>query len=124
MALDRWVPSRFANLSERLVSSNGVAFMALSAAAVLMLTGSAVHILVVLYSINVFLTFSLAQLGMIRDALILRGEKKSWKRPLFVSGLGFIVTGSLPDRNRVFSSSPRAAGRRSSSPRSSRSAAS
>jgi len=95
MALDRWVPSRFANLSERLVSSNGVAFMALSAAAVLLLPGSAVHILVVLYSINVFLTFSLAQLGMIRDALILRGEKKSWKRPLFVSGLGFIVTGSL-----------------------------
>src|SRR5689334_21934593 len=35
MALDRWVPSRFANLSERLVSSNGVLFMALAAAAVL-----------------------------------------------------------------------------------------
>src|SRR6185503_12136101 len=93
MALDRWVPSRFANLSERLVSSNGVLFMALAAAAVLLMTGGAVHILVVLYSINVFLTFSLAQLGMIRDALILRGEGKSWKRPLFLSGLGFIVTG-------------------------------
>jgi len=63
MALDRWVPSRFANLSERLVSSNGVMFMAIAAAAVLAITGSAVHILVVLYSINVFLTFSLAQLG-------------------------------------------------------------
>ena len=95
MALDRWVPSRFANLSERLVSSNGVMFMAISAAAVLAMTGGAVHILVVLYSINVFLTFSLAQLGMIRDALILRGEGKSWKRPLFISGLGFVVTGSL-----------------------------
>jgi len=95
MALDRWVPSRFANLSERLVSSNGVMFMAIAAAAVLMVTGSAVHILVVLYSINVFLTFSLAQLGMIRDALNLRKEGKPWAHPLFVSGLGFLVTGSL-----------------------------
>jgi len=95
MALDRWVPSRFANLSERLVSSNGVLFMGMAAAAVLAFTGGAVHILVVLYSINVFLTFSLAQLGMMRDAQILRREGKSWKRPLFISALGFLVTGSL-----------------------------
>lgn len=95
MALDRWVPSRFANLSERLVSSNGVVFMALAAAAVLLGTRGAVHILVVLYSINVFLTFSLAQLGMCRDAFILRSEGRSWKRPLALSSLGFLVTGSL-----------------------------
>ncbi len=93
MALDRWVPSRFANLSERLVSSNGVFFMAIAAAIVLVATGGAVHILVVLYSINVFLTFTLAQLGMCRDALILRREGKSWKRALLLSGSGFIVTG-------------------------------
>src|SRR5207249_10351898 len=80
MALDRWVPSRFANLPERLVSSNGIFLIAIAAAVVLMLTNGAVHILVVLYSINVFLTFSLAQLGMIRDALILRKEGKSWKQ--------------------------------------------
>ncbi len=95
MALDRWVPSRFANLSERLVSSNGVMFMAIAAGLVLLATGGAVHILVVLYSINVFLTFSLAQLGMCRDAIHLKREGKSWKRPLFISVLGFVVTGSL-----------------------------
>jgi amino acid transporter len=95
MALDRWVPSRFANLSERLVSSNGVVFMAIAAASVLAVTSGAVHILVVLYSINVFLTFSLAQLGMIRDALNLRREGKPWRQPLTVSGLGFVVTGLL-----------------------------
>ncbi len=95
MALDRWVPSRFANLSERLVSSNGVMFMGIAAAVVLGATGGAVHILVVLYSINVFLTFSLAQLGMMRDAHILRREGKPWRHPLFVSVIGFIVTGSL-----------------------------
>ncbi|HEY7728796.1 MAG TPA: APC family permease [Candidatus Eisenbacteria bacterium] len=95
MALDRWVPSRFSNLSERLVSANGVAFIAVAAAIVLLATGGAVHILVILYSINVFLTFSLAQLGMVRDALNLRREGQNWKRGLTISVLGFIVTASL-----------------------------
>jgi hypothetical protein len=95
MAFDRWAPSRFGNLSERLVTSNGVLFMAISAGLVLLATGGQVHVLVILYSINVFLTFALAQLAMIRDALILRREGQSWKRGLAISGLGFIVTGSL-----------------------------
>lgn len=95
MAFDRWVPSRFSSLSERLVTSNGVLFMAISAAIVLAATQGAVHILVVLYSINVFLTFSLAQLGMCRDALNLKREGQSWKRAFFISSLGFLVTGLL-----------------------------
>src|SRR6185503_2095224 len=95
MAFDRWVPSRFGNLSERLVTSNGVLFIALSAAFVLLMTQGRVHILVVLYSINVFLTFSLAQLGMVRDAFNLRREGQNWKRALAISLLGFVVTGSL-----------------------------
>jgi amino acid transporter len=95
MAFDRWVPSRFSNLSERLVTSNGVVFIAVSAGAVLMATQGAVHILVVLYSINVFLTFSLAQLGMCRDALHLKRDGKPWRGPLALSLLGFTVTGML-----------------------------
>jgi len=95
MALDRWVPSRFAHLSERLVSANGILFMAISSMLILIATGGAVHILVILYSINVFLTFSLSQLGMVRDALHLRREGQSWKRGLALSLLGFVVTGSL-----------------------------
>ena len=48
-----------------------------------------------LYSINVFLTFSLAQLAMCRDALILRREGQPWKRAFLTSSLGFAVTGLL-----------------------------
>jgi len=95
MALDRWVPSRFASLSERLVTANGIAFIAIAAGVVLLVTGGQVHVLVILYSINVFLTFALSQLSMCRDAFHLRRDGKSWKRALFISALGFLLTGSL-----------------------------
>ncbi len=95
MAFDRWVPSRFSSLSERLVTSNGVLFMAISAAIVLLVTQGYVHLLVILYSINVFLTFSLAQLGMCRDALNLKREGQRWKMAFATSSLGFLVTGSV-----------------------------
>jgi amino acid transporter len=95
MAFDRWVPTRFSSLSERLVTANGVLFIAISAGFVLLATRGAVHVLVILYSINVFLTFSLAQLGMCRDAIHLKREGTNWKRALFISVLGFFVTGSL-----------------------------
>jgi hypothetical protein len=95
MALDRWVPSRFANLSERLVSANGIWLITVASFVVLWATRGLVQTLVVLYSINVFLTFSLSQLGMCRDALHLRWEGKPWLGPLILSGTGFLVTTSL-----------------------------
>src|SRR5262249_47672800 len=95
MALDRWVPSRFSSLSERLVSANGILLMAMSAAFVLLATAGAVHVLVILYSINVFLTFSLSQLSMCRDAIHLKREGKSWKRGLAISAVGLMFTSAL-----------------------------
>jgi L-asparagine transporter-like permease len=95
MALDRWAPSRFSSLSERLVSANGVILMAVAALVVLLVTGGAVHVLVILYSINVFLTFSLSQLSMCRDAFHLRREKKPWRGALAISAVGLVFTSSL-----------------------------
>src|SRR5262245_61103118 len=42
MAVDRWVPSRFANLSSRLVTSNGILLMGAAAAAALVYTRASV----------------------------------------------------------------------------------
>ena len=66
MAVDEWVPKRFKNLSERLVTQNGVLTMGIAAAVVLLYTRGDVGLLVVMYSINVFLTFTLSQIGMAR----------------------------------------------------------
>ena len=66
MALDQWLPTRFASLSEQLTMHNGVYLMAGAAAMVLVYTGGDLGTLVVMYSINVFLTFSLSNLAMMR----------------------------------------------------------
>ena len=64
MAIDSWVPNRFMHLSERLVVQNGILFMGLASILILIFTRGSVQVLIVMYSINVFITFSLSQLGM------------------------------------------------------------
>ena len=66
MAVDSWLPHRFAALSERLSMQNGVLLMGGTSIAALLYTHGDVAKLVVMYSINVFLTFSLSNLGMSR----------------------------------------------------------
>jgi amino acid transporter len=92
MAVDLWVPKRFAHLSERLVTQNGVVSMGIAAALVLLYTGGAVKILVVMYSINVFMTFTLSQLGMVRHWWSTRGQQEHWRRRLAVATIGTAVT--------------------------------
>lgn len=92
MALDRWFPGRFATLSDRFVTQNGILLMGGAALAVLVLTRGDVGVLVVLYSINVFITFSLSQLGMVRDALRRRKEHPEWRRQVAINGLGLLLT--------------------------------
>ncbi len=66
MAQDHWVPHRFGQISDRLSMQNGVLVMAAAALATLLYTGGDVTALVTMYSINVFLTFSLSQFAMLR----------------------------------------------------------
>ncbi len=92
MALDRWFPARFTALSDRFVSMNGVLIMGSAAALVLLGTRGAVELLVVLYSINVFITFSLSQLGMVMHWWRNRTTAPAWKKKLAVNGVGLVVT--------------------------------
>jgi amino acid transporter len=93
MALDRWFPRRFTNLSERLVIKDGVLLMGAAAAATIFYTHASVRLLVVMYSINVFLTFTLSQLGMVRHWWQDRGPR--WKRGILINATGMLVTLSV-----------------------------
>ncbi len=92
MAQDSWFPRKFTVLSDRLVTQNGILFMGILALLVLWLTGGSVVILVVLYSINVFITFALSQSGMVRHWWQVRKEDKHWWHRFLVNGVGLIIT--------------------------------
>ncbi len=95
MAIDFWVPTRFAHLSDRLVTQDGVVMMGLSALAILLFTGGDVRVLVVLYAVNVFLTFSLSQLGMVLHWWQVRNAERAWAKRLAVNGVGLFFTGMI-----------------------------
>jgi len=92
MALDRWFPTRFADLSDRFVTHNGIVLM--GGCSLLLMAGSrgSVDFLVVLYSINVFITFSLSQLGMVRHWWAERRNMEDWLKKLSINGIGLILT--------------------------------
>ncbi len=92
MAVDRWFPTKFATLSDRFVTQNGILLMGGGALVVMLYTHGAVAFLVVLYSINVFITFSLSQLGMVRYWWNNRFKVKDWLKKFLVNGVGLVLT--------------------------------
>jgi amino acid transporter len=66
MAIDSWLPHRFAQLSDRLTMRDGVMLMGGASLVTLIYTNGDITALVTMYSINVFLTFSLSQLAMVK----------------------------------------------------------
>ena len=95
MAVDSWMPHRFSQLSERLTTQNGIFMMGVASIAILLWAHGSVHSLVVLYSINVFLTFSLSMFGMLRHSL---QKHASWRRrlgPVTLFGIAFLLCATI-----------------------------
>jgi K+ transporter len=61
----------------------------------MIISQGSVKLLVVLYSINVFITFVFSQLGMVRHWWASRLKVKNWYRKLAVNGVGLLLTGSV-----------------------------
>jgi amino acid transporter len=95
MSIDRWLPSQFSLLSERLVIKNGILLMGGAALVLILASGGSVTFLIVLYAINVFITFCLSQAGMVRHWWKERGKVASWKRKILINGFGLLLTGFI-----------------------------
>ena len=78
MAHDSWVPHWFGSLSERLATHNGIILIGAAALVALWANNGNVSTLVIMYSINVFLTFSLSMIGMCFHWYQLRDKDKTW----------------------------------------------
>ena len=91
MAIDNWMPRRFAALSDRLTTQNGIVVMGAASLAALLYTHGDVGKLVVMYSINVFLTFSLSMFGMMKKTWAERKTATHTKRKAALFTMGFLL---------------------------------
>ncbi|HVE13390.1 MAG TPA: amino acid permease, partial [Elusimicrobiota bacterium] len=101
MAHDSWMPRRFGTLSDRLTVQDGVLVMAGAALLLLFHTRGDVTTLVVMYSINVFLTFCLTEASMIRFWLAERSRHADWRKKISVHVAGFVICLSMLILNLV-----------------------
>jgi amino acid transporter len=97
MAADSWLPHQFRYLSSRLVTQNGLIVMGIAATAVLIITRGEVSVLVVLYSINVFITFTLALAGLSRHWWQRRKDlgRRRWLARMGLSLLGLSICAGI-----------------------------
>jgi amino acid transporter len=92
MAVDSWLPRRFASFSERLTMKNGIILIGSAAIAILYYTRGSISALVVMYSINVFLTFSLSEFGMSLFFIKHRKSEPKWKNQLSIQLVGLVLS--------------------------------
>jgi amino acid transporter len=96
MAIDGWMPNRFRHLSTRLVIQNGLILFGFFALGILLWCKGEVSLLVVLYSINVFITFSLSLFGLcVYWARHRSSASPYWLWRLLFSMLACLITTSI-----------------------------
>jgi amino acid transporter len=95
MAADDWMPRYFSHLSSRLVTDVGIVLMTVAALLLLFVTRGNVSVLVVLYSINVFITFALCLLGLTVHWVRRLAHRDFNFGRLFISGVGFVFSASI-----------------------------
>jgi amino acid transporter len=90
IAKDGYLPRQFGNRGDRLVFSNGVLFLAAAASLLIIVFGGIVTLLIPLYAIGVFTSFTLSQIGMVRHHQTLR--EPHWRRNLSINAVGGFAT--------------------------------
>lgn len=90
LARDGFMPRQLASLGDRLVFSNGVLGLSLGAALLIVFFRGDTHMLIPLYAVGVFLSFTLSQSGMI--ILHLRFKQEGWQKAMAFNIIGVIAT--------------------------------
>lgn len=95
MGVDQWIPRTFVNVSDRLVRQNGILLFSAAALLILFITNAQVLTLVIIYSLSVFLAFSIAIIGLFK--YYFTETKFSAKKMvnLLLLGLGAIICVSI-----------------------------
>lgn len=90
IARDGFLPKQLSNVGDRLVFDRGIITLAVLSGALIWWRKADVHMLIPLYAVGVFLSFTMSQSGMVLRWRKLRAP--GWHFKAFVNGLGAVVT--------------------------------
>ena len=93
LANDRFMPRHFADVGSRLAFNTGIVVLSLFGGFILAAFGGSVTALVPLYTIGVFLAFTLSQSGLVRRWWRLRNT--GWRVSIVINAFGTLVTGTV-----------------------------
>ncbi len=93
LARDDFMPRQFAFRGERLAFTTGIVALSSLAALLLIAFGASVTALIPLYTLGVFLAFTLSQSSMV--VRWWRRREAGWVRGLAINGLGALTTGVI-----------------------------
>jgi amino acid transporter len=93
LARDGFLPRVFQFRGDRLAFSYGIVVLALLAVLLIVAFGGSVTNLIPLYTVGVFVAFTLSQSGMVRRWRRLRSEVAGWRRRALINGIGAVTTG-------------------------------
>ncbi|HEV8437381.1 MAG TPA: APC family permease [Methylomirabilota bacterium] len=86
LARDGFIPRQFGNRGDRLVFSNGILILGGTAALLLVVFSGETHLLIPLYAVGVFVSFTLSQASMVRRWLVRREPGWWWRWWLNAAG--------------------------------------
>lgn len=90
LAHDNFVPRQFAHRGTKLSFSNGILFIFVVAGLLIVGFGADTHKMIPLYTIGVFISFTLCQYGMVQCWW--RTRASGWKYKIWLNGIGALMT--------------------------------
>ncbi len=93
LARDGFLPRVFSFRGDRLAFSYGIVVLAAIAVVLIVIFGGSVTNLIPLYTVGVFVAFTLSQSGMVRRWWRLRSQEPGWQRRAAINGVGALTTG-------------------------------
>jgi amino acid transporter len=91
LAQDGYLPRQLTNLGDRLVYSNGIIILGVLSVILIVLFNAETHAMIPLYAVGVFLSFTLAQAGMVMHHL--HDKAANWRKSLAINAIGAVTTG-------------------------------
>jgi amino acid transporter len=92
LARDGFLPRVFQFRGDRLAFNAGIVLLAIIASSLIAGFGGSVTALIPLYTVGVFIAFTLSQAGMVRHWWRIRGREGGWRRRAAINGVGAVTT--------------------------------